>query len=57
MHAIMWIAFFLTVWTALAIWTVTKARVNRMQPSFRERTLRAALSGSQHTLEEAHTDR
>lgn len=26
MHAILWIALFLTVWAALAIWTVVKSR-------------------------------
>ena len=26
MHPILWIAFFLSVWAALAVWTISKAR-------------------------------
>jgi hypothetical protein len=43
MQAILWIAFFLTVWTALAIWTVRKSRSSGI-PFDRERTLRVLAS-------------
>jgi hypothetical protein len=39
MQAILWIAFFLTVWIALAIWTVRKSRGSRT-PLDREKALR-----------------
>ena len=57
MHAILLVATFFTVWTALAIWTVQKGRGNGV-PFDVERTLRllAVRNPDAHRVEPRRTE-